>query len=509
MYALGALCYIFGLSQYSNFIAAVFVAIPSIVLILNFTKDNDSGIETFSDMPKPPETAYPTSLELSEFNISELTAYANAVAESLNVKYPGVDFELQCNSNPSDMLWSDFDRISMVINNLLQNAIKYSHISSKPQKNVTLLVEFSDGILEMKVSDNGIGIPDDQLQNIFERHTQGKNNLAKHESFGLGLYILKQAVQDLKGDVTVESTIGNGSTFKVTIPESAKKPSPILDSLNENITTGLDIITGLMNIQDQLQANTTKVIQRKNGKNYKIMVVDDDVNNLDLMGRSLAAQEGYSVTTHSAGNNAILALQDNFIPDLLLLDLMMPNISGDDILRYVRCRDNIKDMPIVLISAKSAKMEIISGLELGADDYLVKPMTIDYLLDRVAMTLNRFYGGKDEICLASRDKTTYSRFINFDYIHPSWDEVAFSLWEPRLKKNIIRTRTITALETYDSKLGQVIKSSNLNNILMVICQLNIPESLFSEIWEKIMELSEDKLSDLSKVMIESLEIGMP
>ncbi len=257
---------------------------------------------------------------------------------------------------PDDLpvLRGDPDRLMQVIINLLSNAAKFTH-----HGNVVCGAKRVEQGVEIYVHDNGIGIsPADQLQ-LFERFRQVGDTLTdKPKGTGLGLAICKQIVKHHGGTISVESTPGAGSTFTMLLPLP---------------DTALIQETDVVRLRDYIlpaDTNTTA--------GYTVLVVDDEANIRDLLRQELEAA-GYCVREAVDGFDAISQAKTN-PPDLIVMDVMMPGISGFDAVSVLRGAPETSSIPLIILSIIDDKQR---GKQLGVDGYLTKPVHIEELIGSI------------------------------------------------------------------------------------------------------------------------------
>ncbi|MBF0351462.1 MAG: response regulator [SAR324 cluster bacterium] len=261
---------------------------------------------------------------------------------------------------------ADEDRLFQIFCNLLGNAIKYTHKGT-----ITLTAENHGDFLEVCVQDTGPGIPENQIPLIFEEFAQGSSNM---EGSGLGLSITRKLVEMHKGRMRVESQLGHGSRFFFTLPVSSETSprSAVIDSslmLMEDRPIEMDI-------HDFWEAGSPH-----------LLVVDDDPVNLEVLV-SFLANQSFSVTTAMHGHEVLDLLEKEPLPDMILLDVMMPEMNGFELCLKIREHWTAFELPILLLTAKSQPEDILRGFRNGANDYLSKPVYKDELLARIASQLN-------------------------------------------------------------------------------------------------------------------------
>ena len=269
---------------------------------------------------------------------------------------------------------ADENRLQQIFHNLIGNAIKFTEsgrveISANVVENIG---SFENG-LAITVSDTGIGIPKDKLDQIFESFEQADGSTAReYGGTGLGLAVTKQLVQLHGGDIWVQSKVGVGSQFSFTLPISA-----------DNVETQpaqLSVIS-LKLSEAPLSVETVAAAPAAKGQ-FKILVVDDEPVNLQVIVNHLSLQH-YIIVSASSGTEALALIEDGLKPDIILLDVMMPKMTGYEVTKKLRERWQADELPILLLTAKNQLADLVVGLETGANDYLTKPVSKDELLARI------------------------------------------------------------------------------------------------------------------------------
>ncbi|HNM05696.1 MAG TPA: ATP-binding protein, partial [Leptospiraceae bacterium] len=236
----------------------------------------------------------------------------------------------------------DENRIQQILYNLIGNAIKFTESGS-----VEISGKINDSIMEISVTDTGIGIPEDKYDTIFKSFEQiDSASDRKYGGTGLGLAITKQLVEIHGGEISVKSELGRGSVFTFTLPVSSEKAAVHIE---ESVITQLK--ESAMDIIQQKQPADAKELE--DHQKYKIFIVDDEPINLQVLSNHLTMQK-YSVIQASSGPEA-LELLDSLvrIPDLILLDVMMPKMTGFEVCKKIREKHSASVLPIVMLTAKN------------------------------------------------------------------------------------------------------------------------------------------------------------
>ena len=298
------------------------------------------------------------------------------------------------NAIPEDLPLAEADenRLQQILHNLVGNAIKFTpsgtvEVSASLVSDEESQAEFSpspiphpQSLIAITVSDTGIGIPEDKFERIFESFEQGEGSSRReYGGTGLGLAVTKKLVELHGGKINVKSKPGEGSQFTFTLPisqgqvESTTKTSVVRDSITSELAP-------LMTIPNSASLAA-------DGKILKILIVDDDPINRQVLINNLSLYN-YEITEASNGQEALDALEKKLPPDLILLDVMMPRMTGYEVCQKIRDRFPAHELPIVMLTAKNQVQDIVEGFESGANDYLSKPIQKGEMLARIKIHLN-------------------------------------------------------------------------------------------------------------------------
>jgi signal transduction histidine kinase len=271
------------------------------------------------------------------------------------------------------LIEADQRQIKKVLYNLLSNAFKFSD-QAKGRVEVSLITGQDHS--ELVVRDNGIGIPADQLDRIFERFTQVEGSAARrYEGSGIGLALVKEIVALHAGRITAESEVGQGSTFRVILPIGTVDPMDIADSEEEEMEVAA--LPGTRTAtEDRVDATEAPSAERKS----LVLVAEDHADMRHYLRRVLGPQ--FRVTMAIDGVDALTKVRQ-LRPDLILTDVMMPQMSGYDLLKAVRGDAALRSVPVIFLTARTGTEARVESLEAGADDYISKPFSEEELLARM------------------------------------------------------------------------------------------------------------------------------
>ncbi len=281
---------------------------------------------------------------------------------------------------------ADERRLQQILFNLIGNAITFTE-SGRVEISAAVLTGVPPDSLEISVADTGNGIPRHRMNSIFDAFEESESPpLRIYSETGIGLTITKQLVELLGGRITVESEVGKGSRFSFTLPLSHDTIHTETPERGEHrARVKQDLLKG---DQQEIRDFTSlsRYEARSAGETYTIMVVDDDPVTLQFLSNTLVVQK-YAVLKSQSGTEAVSMIESGSTPDLILLDIMMPHLSGFEVCRRIRHVYPASELPIVLLTERDQVTDLIEGFRVGANDYLVKPFSKYELLARIRLHL--------------------------------------------------------------------------------------------------------------------------
>jgi sensor histidine kinase YesM len=263
-------------------------------------------------------------------------------------------------------VFADENRIIQILINLLHNAIKYTD-----EGEITISATIRDGTARIHVKDTGIGIDENLQKNIFQEYEQGSDfNIEIRGGIGLGLTICKQLVELHGGQLTVKSKVGQGSFFTFTLPLAEQQEGINTEELVVGHRSGeaSDTSSFLYSIDSPPDLEEEIILNER----PKILIIDDEPLNLHVILKILSSDK-YEIETVTSGQEAIRKLDQKFW-DLIISDVMMPQMSGYELSKTIRERYAVYELPILLLTARSQQEDIAAGFLSGANDYLTKPV---------------------------------------------------------------------------------------------------------------------------------------
>jgi signal transduction histidine kinase/HAMP domain-containing protein/CheY-like chemotaxis protein len=354
-------------------------------------------------------------LDLSKIEAGRMDVQASAIAVSTLVEYveatfrpltveKGLDFTIRLDPMVPTDLHTDEQRLQQILRNLLSNAVKFTEAGSVEMRvSVARDVILGDGsdpgqtvlrrAVSFTVADTGIGIAEGKLRIIFEAFQQADGTISrKHGGTGLGLSISREIAHLLGGGITVSSTVGRGSVFTLhlpldtpaelprTLPARVPEQRGVLEgqvaeaALTHRLLAPPPVILAPAKSGDQARA---RFEGRFSGET--VLIVDDDVRNVFAL-TSVLEQRGLAVRYAENGREGIDVLERAEPIDLVLMDIMMPEMDGYATMRAIRRMERFARLPIIALTAKAMHGDREKALDAGASAYVTKPVDTDELL---------------------------------------------------------------------------------------------------------------------------------
>lgn len=330
----------------------------------------------------------------ANFRSTDLATYTAELASVFRsaMEKAGLSYIVECRALP-EHVYVDQEMWEKIVLNLVSNALKSTFDGS-----VTVRLKDQGGHAELVVRDTGTGIPEHEIPHLFERFRRIENARRRtHEGSGIGLALVHELVQMHGGKIKVESRVGKGTTFTVTLPygsghlpqERIRRDAETSPARTAREAFAQEALSWLPSPQSQVSAadaytDLTDLDSaepaRQGADNPRVLLVDDNSDMREYVRRLLSAR--FLVTTAANGKQALQKAK-LVKPELILSDVMMPEMDGYQLLERLRSDDSTSSIPVVLLSARAGEESRIEGMQSGADDYLVKPFTARELLARV------------------------------------------------------------------------------------------------------------------------------
>jgi signal transduction histidine kinase len=330
---------------------------------------------------------------------TDLAAFTADLASVFRSATERADLELIIECAPlSEPAYVDRDMWEKIVLNLVSNAFKFTFVGA-----ITVHLEQKGAAAELQIRDTGVGIPAKEIPKLFERFHRIENTRSRtHEGSGIGLALVHELIKLHGGSVEVESTVGVGTTFFVRIPlgkdhlpaeeigrdralaSTATGANPFVEeALRWLPKETASEVSELPFVAESLPMPYRAATQG-GGSKPRVLIVDDNTDMRHYLARLLT--ERYEVVTAADGQEALTCIRAR-LPDLVVSDVMMPNLDGFGLMKEIRSDPVATTLPIILLSARAGEEARVQGLDAGADDYLVKPFSARELLARVSARL--------------------------------------------------------------------------------------------------------------------------
>ena len=329
-------------------------------------------------------------VDLATFTAELASIFRSAVEKA------GIKLSINCPPLESPV-YVDREMWEKIVLNLISNAFKFTFTGE-----IEIRQRVVGSTVELSVRDTGTGIPAEELPHLFERFHRVKGARGRSiEGSGIGLSLVRELVRLHGGEVHVTSRINQGSTFTVSIPVGrAHLPADRVGATRARSSTALRadayVEEALRWLPEASPADSAMRNEKPSGStseiphaarrtaHSRILLADDNADMRDYVRRLLG--ESYEVMTVANGRAALEAVREHRC-DLVLTDVMMPELDGFGLLRALRADERTRDLPVIMLSARAGEESRVEGLEAGADDYLIKPFSARELLARVESNL--------------------------------------------------------------------------------------------------------------------------
>lgn len=272
------------------------------------------------------------------------------------------NIEFSITSSESEIyIHFDKDKMYKILTNLLSNAFKFTPKGGSINVHVSLRTVNSKEVVQIEVSDTGIGISPNDIPLLFNRFYQAEG---VQGGSGIGLHLVKEYVKLHSGEIEIESEPNVKTVFRISIPV--------------NLSTSKTELTSVQPIQD---TSTITKDHEVDQNNYRLLVVEDNDDLRHFLVEELAK---HYHTIEAADGEAGVALAKTELPDLIISDVLMPKMNGLELCKQIKLDIQTSHIPVILLTARSSEEHKIEGYQSGADEYLSKPFSLDILLLRIA-----------------------------------------------------------------------------------------------------------------------------
>jgi CheY-like chemotaxis protein len=271
---------------------------------------------------------------------------------------------LEFRESPVNLLHVEADRqkLKQVLLNLVNNAVKYNHEGGSVCVECTAQIELQNSepeaagtgqVIRIKVIDTGNGIASGELSKLFNPFERIGAEISEVEGTGLGLAVSKKLMEAIHGKIGVESEFGKGSTFWIELPQSESQLE-----------------------MDILHDDPNEIINKNHLVNGTLLYIEDNHSNIDLVEQIMNVHRpSIRLITNMYGKNAVKFATD-YKPDLILLDLDLPDMKGDDVIKLLQQDEITRSIPVVILSADAMQRKIDALMKAGAKDFMTKPLDV-------------------------------------------------------------------------------------------------------------------------------------
>ena len=331
------------------------------------------------------------------YQATDLPGFTSELASVFRAATERAGLRLTANCSPlREPVYVDRDMWEKIVLNLVSNAFKFTFDGE-----IAVSMDRVGDFAELRVRDSGVGIPSEEIPRVFERFHRVPNARSRtHEGTGIGLALVQELVKLHGGFIRVESTLGKGSTFIVSIPLGQNHLSQSqlggTRALTSTATGAKPFVEEALGWLPETPRENDEVINDQDllpvpcppssgtGVRPRILIADDNADMRQYIARLLS--EHYEVETAPDGQAALRAAREH-PPNLILSDVMMPVMDGFQLIEAIHAEERTRRIPIVLLSARAGEESRVEGMRAGADDYLIKPFSARELLARVGARL--------------------------------------------------------------------------------------------------------------------------
>lgn len=372
----------------------------------------------------------------------------SSLAESRGINFGGTFSETE------QYGYIDRDNLEKIVTNLLSNAFKFTPEGGRV--NFKEYFDTSKSLLTIEISDTGIGIDPKKLDKIYDRFYQIDD--AQNRSFegtGIGLALVKELVELLKGKISVKSELKVGTTFVVELPVDSTTWKEHINDVDEISHPKVEYATTAKLRNESLNINESE--------NEKLLLIIDDNEDIRIYLRSIFEHE-YKIIEAVNGVDGLLKAGEQ-IPNIIISDLMMPEMDGFEFCKHLKTDEKTSHIPIVMLTAKANVESRIEGFELGADDYLLKPFNPNEIQVRVKNLVEkqerlRQYFGKGglhtkpvlptanplEVAFITKAKAVVERHLSRNEFNAEQFSEAMNLSQSQLLRKLKALTNLTIVE---------------------------------------------------------------
>ena len=316
---------------------------------------------------------YSSELFIAQY---DLKSYLQDVCDTFRsyAAFKHLDFTCDCNVEEGLEVWFDKEKMDSILKNIISNSLKYTPENGK----VSISVSDTNDSWKVIIKDTGIGIPASEQSKLFKLHFRASNAInSKVTGSGIGLMLVGKLVSLHGGKISVDSVEHQGTTIKIVFPKKNKTSQSISDEASSKFEALAPVLPA-----PNVPAKTTATIDDPNLR--RILVVEDNDELRSYLVSSLSSI--YNVQACANGKEALIIIKE-YWPELVLSDIMMPEMRGDELCVAIKSDIEISHIPVLLLTALGEENNILDGLSIGADEYLIKPFSVKILRANIANLL--------------------------------------------------------------------------------------------------------------------------
>jgi len=398
-------------------------------------------------------------LNLSFGNISSVIALYHETFEKLAIERK-INFSV-ISPGQDVFMYFDSPKLFKVLNNLLSNAFKFTPDGG----NIKLTCKSEPEKVVIEIADNGSGIPEADIPYIFDRFYQGTDHSLGGS--GIGLYLAQEYIKLHKGSIHVQSIPNQQTIFTISLPTN--------------------LIPETVHQKNGLDNTSTARTEITNNEQYKIVLVEDNEELRHYLASELVRH--YTVMEATDGVEGLELIQKE-LPDLIVSDVMMPRMDGMELCRKIKSDLKTSHIPVILLTARASEVHRISGLQIGADEYLTKPFNMEVLLLRISRLIadqhlrQKHFSEKMEvnprdITISSLDEQLIQKAL--DCVEKNMDNAGYSVQQLSHDLNMDRTVLYKKLQSITGLAPlEFIRSIRLKRAAQLLAQGNLPVAEVSE-----------------------------
>ncbi|MDE1191770.1 MAG: two-component regulator propeller domain-containing protein [Arachidicoccus sp.] len=319
-------------------------------------------------------------LDVRKINLSHLTKEVyDSFAYQARIK--NINYKLSC-ENECIFVYGDYEKLEIALFNLLSNAMKYT-----PEKGrIELKIEESDETVKILIADSGQGIPKETGEKVFKKYYQ-IHSLESHArtGFGIGLFLVKDFIDKHQGQISFTSEIGKGTTFTIELKKGKAHFGNI--QIVESETTEKGIMEDILPEDELTEAIKVGVVPDKLPEQNELLVIKKKIliadDNEEIRNYVKTIFEKDFKIIEADNGKIVVEKIKKYLPDLVILDLVMPGMYGDEICGLIKNDENFSHIPVIMLTAEVSSEVKLRCVESGADDYIIKPFEKELLIARV------------------------------------------------------------------------------------------------------------------------------